>query len=237
MRKQLRSILGLSVAVAFAWLAGNAGATTVRLHVDPAFNASGTTLTDPDLGWSANVEVDIAASCLSGPAGTCTGTLDSATGTLYDTNGTATTSDDVLLSSFGYTDTVAQTPFTISVAVDGSGHATGVDTSPIGYHSVFTGDLSPSFPGFSGNLWVEFYTGASEANVANLIIQALCPPIIDEFSWCHTEEECTPDPNGPGAIKSVDATYSITVVPEPESLWLVFAALSAGWLARRRKLH
>jgi hypothetical protein len=59
--------------------------------------------------------------------------------------------------------------------------------------------------------------------------------LFSRYNDCTPSADCTP--NSELADTSTTATVRIEQIPEPGMLWLVVAAMSAGWLARRRVLH
>ena len=128
---------------------------------------------------------------------------------------------------------------TITVNVVG-GVITAIQTGIVG-PTDFTSVSPPAIQGFG---WVDFEFGSafdsSSPSAAQLLFQ-ICPPVtsdllaLSSFYCDPVSTVCTP--NLELADRSTTATVRIEQIPEPGMLWLLAAAMSAGWLARRRVLR
>ena len=128
---------------------------------------------------------------------------------------------------------------TITVNVVG-GVITAIQTGIVG-PTDFTSVSPPAIQGFG---WVDFEFGSafdsSSPSAAQLLFQ-ICPPVtsdllaLSSFYCDPVSTVCTP--NLELADTSATATVRIEQIPEPGMLLLLAAAMSAGWLARRRVLR
>lgn len=226
MRSESRLILKNCATIAMLWLAGlgTAGAIVIRGVTDPTFDGSGVFNGDT---WTAEIQfTDSDASCVSGanfnvpnpPGVVCVpdlGTL-SITGTLSDGTNTATL--DFL--------NVHPAP-TISITTS-NGVATAIQTGIVGASALF--DLS----GQQGFAWIDFEFGSTleleTPSVATISLQA-CPSFVPD-AWVD-DVTCTANLDN-ATTSSADSVTVTQTTPEPGMLWLVFGALSAVWLMRRR---
>jgi len=235
--KRTNKRIACAAAVALSWLVGigTANAIIVRGFVDPLFGGSGV---ENGMYWTAEIEFqDADNSCVASDGTNITCTPDagslSITGTLQQQ----------VPGPFG---PVVPVDFLFSAAdpviklnVSG-GVITGIQTGIIG-PTDFTTVSGPDIQGFA---WVDFEFGSGDSpSVANLLFQ-ICPPVtvpdtrsfsFSRYNDCTPSADCTP--NSELADTSTTATVRIEQIPEPGMLWLVVAAMSAGWLARRRVLH
>lgn len=258
MRKEQRSILTRCVAAALIVLGSASTASAyVRGSISPEFQIGST---DYGFGWKADILVDTStgtcgpSSSYVGVTSFCTGaTLVSATGELDDPYPTTQIPAG---GNFSFTSSPG-TYDTISVYFDGS-TVVGLNTpTPIGYYTLTPNPSNPATPS-PVNLqdgqyfWVQMLyaptlvpppleplflaPSLTGTETANLIAQALCPPVI----YYYDDEcgpRCTPDPflatNVSGPASGSDITLS--VVPEPGSIALIFGALAAAGFVRRRR--
>jgi hypothetical protein len=246
MTKRFASIVGSSVAAALIWLAsvGSANAILVRGGIDPAFDllASGQYAALSDLYWTAEIQFNVDANCLSpGNDVTCVVSGLDVTGRLSSISTPSNFQDVTFFTSPG------PNSYSLDLRVNGSGQVTGVanDVSPLTTNVPF-GFAGANIPNLlNGNTWVQF----DLAGDAQLIV-ALCEPLTqpDNYSRTHSRTnffstssgECGPQAT---CVTSTDPTtgnsgtgfhaVTFTQVPEPGSLWLILAALSAGWLTLR----
>ncbi len=226
MRNKLRPILKCCAGVLLLWFGGftAANAITIRGIADPMFTAGGDFNGDI---WSALVQFgDADASCVSGvnftdPTGhICApdaGTLVM-TGTLSDGSSTV----DLNFLFTGPAPSISITTL--------NGVATGIQTGVVGPTAEFN-------LGSQGFAWVDFEFGShfdlSAPSGVQILLQS-CRTSEEEFTWNSWEDEgCTANVNN--ALRSTPDSVTVTqTTPEPGILWLVFSALSMGWLMRRR---
>jgi hypothetical protein len=230
-KNNLKSVLGYSFAIAFAWAAsfGNANAILVKGHIDPLFGGSGVA---SGVYWTALLEfTDSDNSCIAADGvQTCTpdaGSL-SVTGTLQEGANTA-----VVDFLFG-----GSTP-TITVDVQG-GVIQAIQTGPIGPTDLITLGSLQAFG------WIDFEFGSffdsDNDSMARLLLQ-LCPPPSDfaSFStfssshsyYCQPAADCTP--NFQLVTEFSDpALVTVEQIPEPATALLLLGALASGWIVRRR---
>lgn len=215
---------GFAMAVLWGLGLGSANATLVRGSIDPTFGGSGTLA---GIYWTANISFNVDSSCLAAATQdiSCAITGLTATGTVDDgTDGTV---------PVNYLATPMSPPSSVDLAVDASHNVIGIGTMPIGFGTV-------TFPALSevANLWVQFYlpvfngdgviTTASQGD----LIATLCTPELDYSltfldDWrCSSSGTCTPSTDPTTGDTSVRHDATIVTVPEPGSLWLIFAALA-----------
>ncbi|MEO8849712.1 MAG: PEP-CTERM sorting domain-containing protein [Casimicrobiaceae bacterium] len=96
------------------------------------------------------------------------------------------------------------------------GNLIGVDTGWVGW--TLTSPCSGTLCGIPW--WIRWQSGLPD-------------PVYLYTGTCSTVSHCTPNHDPAGIAPNV----TFTRVPEPGTLALVIAALGAGWLVRRRRLH
>ncbi len=263
MRKELRSILRLSVGVVFLWFGWLGVASAyVRGSISPEFIVNST---DYGFGWKATIVVDTSNANCSTTPGECTGaSLVSATGQLYDPYPTGQIFPTPTGSSFDFT-LSPQSFNDITVFFSGS-TPVGIDTNgPIGYYTLALHAApvlpstnsppdpythQPPYPNILNDgayLWLQMSYNAQSPS-ADLLLLPLCIPTITPRTWerenCGPTTTCIPtDPNHPGQALLTGATQSpdelkFAVVPEPGSIALICCGLlAAGFIRRRQQLH
>jgi hypothetical protein len=240
MSKRFESVFRSSIAVALIWLGGLgcANALTIRGSLAPVFSGSYT-----DLYWTAQIEFDVSAACLSshsGPVDTAT-TADCAVSNyslvadLKYTQPSPGTITQTIPISF------AQTIPDITLDIVG-GVVQSIGTPQIGPSSQW--NFSSPVQG-QGYAWIQFFnssasTDSGSMSSADLLLQFCTTPspIVQETSaplFLSPECEvvgCSADPNQ--AQTSTRASVQVSQVPEPGSLWLMTAALAMGLFVPRR---
>lgn len=256
MREEQRSILLRCAAVALISLGCVTAANAfVRGSISPEFTIGST---DYGFGWKADLLVNTSTgtcaptSSYVGVTSYCTGaTLVSATGELDDPY---PTTQIPVGGSFSFTGSPG-TYNTISVYFDGS-TVVGLNTpDPIGYYTL-AANLSNPVTTSPVNLrdgqyfWVQMlYTptpvpppesllldapSLTGTETANLITQPLCPPgdgDSDRDDSCKADPSLTSNLSGPASGRDI----TLSVVPEPGSIALIFGALAAVGFVRRRR--
>ena len=241
MSKRFASIIGSSIAVALAWLAslGTANAILVRGSIDPPFDLSATGIYAglTDLYWTADIQFDVGSACLtslasSGP-GNCLVSGLNVTGRLSSISTPANFQDVTFFTSPGVDS------YLLDLAVNSSGLVTGIANDASSATNVPFGYASANVPGglFKGNAWVQF-TLDGDAQLMVTLCRPLETPKIyfpdNSDEGCDVSTSCvaSTDPTTGSKGAGFDRV-AFTQVPESGSLWLILAALSAGWLTLR----
>jgi hypothetical protein len=239
MKKRYGSHLasGLLFAALSLGVPGSGNAIIYKGHIDPTFHAGGTAATGTDLGWSADIILDLEGCADNTGFTTCTTMdLDSAIGTLYDTTDPGHTPISTP-STLTYYAGPPSGAFIQSVLFDANGDLLGINTSPIG--AAFA-QASSTFlpPNGAANLWLQFVA----PNPNTLTFAALDVPqalggylIVSPCGVAFIEDQpsffCSSDP-GTGVVSDT-ATVTFVAVPEPAPMLLMLAALFAMALAGR----
>lgn len=216
-------LLGIGIAASVP-----SGAAVFRGIWDPSFGAP-----YPDLGWQGSADFFVPDACLlvetdtwfaDGACGDMS--LLAATIQLYDVS----VGNSVILDTVTFAPPPVAPDPVLGVFVQvigGTATVTGVDTSIFGPQFG-----SAASAGYEGNLWLEFVSGqmpppdlflASVASALDPVFLHACLPEDSEPALCSSPE-----------TTSTGADVTFQRIPEPGSIALVLAALTAAWLLRRR---
>jgi len=197
-----------TAALAFVISANASAGVVFRGTIDPEFGLGFT-----GLNYSGEAFFDVDADCLAisgvhAPTEAC-GSISLLSATVTLSQGATTQ----LLTFFPD----PPTPDPITAYWISGNTLASVDTSPFG----------PQFAslGYTGPLWLEFFTEfVSDQPVARAdLITGTCP----------FEGECVmAGPEGHTEVATVTITQ---VVPEPTTVALLLAAMTAGWIVRRKR--
>ena len=175
------------------------------------------------------IQFDVVAACIAGTttAHVCAVTGLQVTGTL----GSSISDPSPIIFNFLSNPGPASPP--VITLTSTGGVVTGIGTAAIG-PTFF--NFSPSIFGFA---WVDFDlpTVVGGGSMAQLLLQ-LCPTsTVSAWRSSDSDDDDVCNAGSP-TDRSVFTTIRISQVPEPGMAWLLLAALSAGWLVRRRSaLH
>ena len=244
--RMLRSIAVLGASLGAAWLlpVGAADAIVFKGIIDPAFNASGTSATGSNLGWSAEILLELDGCGDATGLTTCT-TMEllSATGTLYDVTDVSHTpiSTPSLLTYYsGSPDPSAIS----SVLFDAEGNLIGMNTSPIG-QAIATASSTYLPPNGTSSLWLQFYAADPGLFLESVTAAAFTPTetggylLVSPCSLVFLGEGssflCPSSPDNAVQSNVAMVTFTTVAVPEPGTLALLGSALGGIAFLRRRR--